>query len=1781
MSDKQKQSNVIKPGMLVTDCSLVEQPQGSTRFVLNGVNETDEGDNGNIIREESNETCYTLPDGTTPIGEVYIGDDNRLLFLIDESGNSYICLIDRECNLSTVVTDKNQVAKFNFKVTHQIDALYRLRRGCETVIYWVDPKPRIFILEKPELFQDDAGDWDINKFNLFKTYSSIPVFEDIEVLDEGGSLLAGSYNFSIQYLDEDLNPTEFIAISEVVHIYNDSITDDYIDVRGSTALDTPFQHFESTNKSIKIKLSALDTDFPFYKIAITEANSGSGIITDTKLTSEISTRNPEFTYTGINSEKSITQAEIIINKNIIEKATSIEQIENILTISDTEGKNINYCNLQKYASKIAVDMVTKDIILNEIITDNPKHPTVKIDNVGFQPGEIYSLGIVYIFADNTTSPVYHIPGKNPLVSPTKIYSIGTGVYPMKNIINQSEDNRYIDNNSCDNGSYWGEDIEGTPLTGNVIRHHRLPLRTDVNLPLVQKLNQEENISIIKRIKIVVSGSLTTPILCPEPGESGYDIDCVDEVILPFQIKVTFTINGITDYFITEINPVDWAEDTTPVDITTTLFSDLLVSEDIIIVSIDELTTTLPFSIAANILTTTGTSPKGLDYIVSTIDNVDGSSQELYKSKIFGMKFSNIIIPNEIDTNGNKIIGYYIVRNERTEDEKTILDSAVLTSMLVNKKFVSHAQLMPELEPDVIDNFVKKDVFALINPEFKFNGQKYGTFDIIQQGKFIREEAIHSRVKINDVSDGSGYVRGKHKFGERDRDGWTLQIKTRDNITSFQNSTLINLDTTDVKQVIYLDALADKLTKDSNDNPIDIFNVSCDNKVGIITLNDEITTPIINSVPYVYLYRSNANPYSNFRVTPYFKIVQNPIYFDINGSKSTCEVWGGDSYITPIRYTNSIFYDNRTKKRKGKSSALTIIIGALLVVVAVALAYFTGGASLSLVTTGLALLASAGASMVASGIKQDAWRKAYEQLYKKGLRETIQDLYTDWDGNCVPLSNDACSGYKKNPQDDEIQWLADSVNLWFESKVNMSLRIGSSTGIPDFVNAPSNGELGTSVPEWDREYFGIHSVGSGGNGYGDTDSVDNSILPTTALDFHMLNKLTYLDTLRKSGRGYIGVALPELYLINPDYIRTNKQKIYNHLALEYDCCSECNEKFPHRIHYSLQSFQEELTDNFRVFLPNNYRDLEGNTGRITDVFRIQNKLYIHTEEALWELPQNFQERVTGEIISFIGTGEYFNIPARKIVDDENSSAGNLHKWARIKTRYGVVFLSHKEKKVYYFSDKLKAISDTGNANYFKENMKFRIEEEYYKINRKPYPYIDNPSNILGVGYIMVYDTKKERLIITKKDFTITNLPTGIYELCSEGDSPILFTNMQVIIDTRAEDGWVYVGLENCRMKFAKEILEGEIITTYEVVTTCIENAINPTCTYFISVKFPKEVSEGVDVILLEYRDCEGITISMPPLYPGMTIIVHNCIQIGSLLIIEGGSLSINDLEIITNNQTEGCNINTICTDEIIPSNQEVEQDSTIFEYEDGINLLTEERQIVDNSWTMSYSLKADSWVSWHSYLPSFYMYIQEKFYSWKQGMNTIFRHGVKGSYGNFYGESKPFIIEYVDVDNPLVTKIYDALKIQTEAKTWNEDSQEFLDAGNVTFTKILLYNTHQISGILNMVVKQNEDTYIEDQITNSNTSIVISRNERDWSINDFRDISIDQSVPMFKKDLTSIQNQYYIDKVVNSDRIDFDKNWMELENFRDKFLVVRLIIDTFDSTRLIMNFSIQDSKQSER
>lgn len=1839
---KDNNNNVNRPSKgLHTDSSPIDQPKGTYRYAKNAVLESREGDVGFISNELSNKVCALLPQGYIPIGKTYMTGGEVALFLVKEDETlSEIGILTENCKYETVVN-----TDLGFKISNQIDATYKLRRGCERTVYFVEEgnKPRIFNFDDLESFQDNSGNWVANKFNLFKTYDEIPSFSNIEI-EESGQLPPGSYNFAIQYLDEDFNPTEWINTTDTIIIYNDNTASkSFKDVRGSTNKITDYQDYGATNKSIKLTLDNLDKNFTYYRIAVIESNNGSGQVSRVIYSQEVSTEVNTYIYTGSNAFVEGTEEEIQQFNNVIDRARHIEQIENRLILGDVKGKQLNFCRLQKYASKIKANLVTQQIILNDTeFKDNPKRGQVHNEKVGYMPGEIYSFGIVWVFKDGTTSPVYHIPGRNP--------EYGSEMSSE----NSSQSSVYLANNSCSGEDFWGYDSQGQALTGQPIRHHRFPLRSEVNKPLLVKEGTSSEIQT-NTLFLDITGDIANP---PVTEES-------------LEYQVNYTVGGASfqkTLFI-DVTNYDPEEGLVGVVVDSSI-------EEIVFTSVTE----IPTGGGAGVDPSTNST---LTYTPRIEDSTTVLEDSIYTAEIFGIEFSNIDLPSEEDLNGEEIVGYHIVRNERTETEKTILDTGLITPLIDEKepgvdKFVAFGHLRPnKQDPDGL----KKDIFGLFHPEHRFRQKEYtGVTELIQEGSYVLSQKNISDEIVQDVQAGTSYDSSVNKRRERDSDGFDLHVMTRHNLVDYVRAERLLANSNEIEDIFYLDTLFNKTVTDTSGTRKDVFNMSGDNKTGIVQLNKELDAEEIkNNLPLVVMKRSLANPYGNFRVLPYYK--ENLNIFTLNQAENNfATVFNGDSYISSFRYVSSCFYDLRLRSRRRKKGILNFVIGYLAIITGALLVATGVGVAAGIAVAGL------GVSQLATGFKKYQAAKVYQDLYEQGLQNTVDD-------------DDTEDIFGPNPEDDEIQWFTDVLtNVWLESNVNMNWRQGNTIGLTDFLPSP--------------------------------DGYDENQINTYAIE-----KVTNIDPGADGGRTYQGYPKAEIYEVNLDYFRRNKQKTFTHLALEYDCCSKCLEEFPHRIHYSEQSFQEELTDNYRTFLPNNYRDLEGETGHINNIFRIQNNLYLHTEEALWHLPQNIQERVTGVILSFIGTGDFFSIPPRKVLDDETgNSAGTQHKWGMIKTPHGVFFVSENQNIVYKFNgNNLEPISNLGEFSWFKNNITVEQDEQYYDLNTKQYPYRDNPSNKFGTGYIITYDSRFERVLVTKKDFTFspgqidTNTP---YEICVDNGNLIVHENVEDTVAQEEGDGWSYTGInENCELEFERVTTE----TIQVEKTTSIPNEADIHVFYDTSGSFGSiggdclnDIDEAIDNWLASYatenpnwtgnvykyeddteRWLNYASIIESTTYAGQDIstkdiivisfcneatpVYHNSVldspienptvdfindynnfitlqsQYKSFLGINypivfgedagncggsgGGSLpssknfllhsiaalygtemTASQIAEELSNQNPGFtneeweqlktdlqSFNPYPDDGLINygwigkwdraadedgnviSSVQFQEDieellagtTTItlepvevetLEYKTIPGRIINDPVLLDCSWTKSFNLKFNCWVSYHDYFPNFYVNSPDRLYSWRYGNDNLWVHNVEHSYQTYYGELKDYVVEYVSLSNPLQTRIWNHIRLITEATKFDKIVQYAVDQRFITFNQAILYNTRQNSGLLNLVCKDTQDNpedYLLQQIQSKESVSIINKNEKDWTINDFRDMVSNYNIPMFLKDKNSVQGSEFYDKVLNTNAIDLDKDWTNQEPFRDKYLIIRLIFNTFGDTKLVLNYSIENENISHR
>lgn len=209
------------------------------------------------------------------------------------------------------------------------------------------------------------------------------------------------------------------------------------------------------------------------------------------------------------------------------------------------------------------------------------------------------------------------------------------------------------------------------------------------------------------------------------------------------------------------------------------------------------------------------------------------------------------------------------------------------------------------------------------------------------------------------------------------------------------------------------------------------------------------------------------------------------------------------------------------------------------------------------------------------------------------------------------------------------------------------------------------------------------------------------------------------------------------------------------------------------------------------------------------------------------------------------------------------------------------------------------------------------------------------------------------------------------------------------------------------------------------------------------------------------------------------------------------------------------------------------------------------------------------------------------------MPKLYRHSSDSSHGIFYDVKYPYIIELVMKDDDLSTKIWKDITVTVDANKYDIESKEILNYEYGFFNKAIFYNNKQCSGELDITVKNT----IEDDFFNleeDNTELSANKLEGNWKINGFRDYVNIKEKPLFTKNWSQeiYRNAYPIDKMINETNygteeepqyvIDYTKDWNEIERFRDKYLVVRLInTNNDDSVELITNYITDNTIISKR
>ncbi len=491
-------SGVAQTGLNM-DQSVNQVGQGSLTYALNAAVENFDANSVNYQNEPGNEFCVQFPQGYVLIGEHPIYEQNKHIFFLHNpvEGKSEIGYMENnDCTYHTYIS----ADCLNFNVNHPIHKVVHRITNCTTEIYWTDginPRRYLDLSEPPYRTQPSNTpcdtitfpDIDCNKLKLQPNFN-IPQLEVSEIRN-GGDLTAGTYQFAIQYCDAAANGyTSYYSITNPTPI---------ADTR-TTTLNFDYK----VGNSIVIDITNLDTTgyYQYFNLAVIKTinNASSVELVGTYYIDKVSEK---IIYSGqLVSNKQLTILDIFEKFPFYEIAQDLTTVQDILVWDNLTS--IDRINYQGIANKINLKWESYRIPETETYADELNATNLR----GYLRDEVYAFEIVFLLKNGKQTDGFHIPGRiktfnemsTPDVpntnqdfvgSPDSFDSFGVGYSPYWKIYNTASVTGFSPEYSPAQDykgpyqygefAYW-ESNEEYPcdttvwgdLAGQKIRHHKFP-----------------------------------------------------------------------------------------------------------------------------------------------------------------------------------------------------------------------------------------------------------------------------------------------------------------------------------------------------------------------------------------------------------------------------------------------------------------------------------------------------------------------------------------------------------------------------------------------------------------------------------------------------------------------------------------------------------------------------------------------------------------------------------------------------------------------------------------------------------------------------------------------------------------------------------------------------------------------------------------------------------------------------------------------------------------------------------------------------------------------------------------------------------------------------------------------------------------------------------------------------------------------------------------------------------------------------------------------------------
>jgi hypothetical protein len=233
-----------------------------------------------------------------------------------------------------------------------------------------------------------------------------------------------------------------------------------------------------------------------------------------------------------------------------------------------------------------------------------------------------------------------------------------------------------------------------------------------------------------------------------------------------------------------------------------------------------------------------------------------------------------------------------------------------------------------------------------------------------------------------------------------------------------------------------------------------------------------------------------------------------------------------------------------------------------------------------------------------------------------------------------------------------------------------------------------------------------------------------------------------------------------------------------------------------------------------------------------------------------------------------------------------------------------------------------------------------------------------------------------------------------------------------------------------------------------------------------------------------------------------------------------------------------------------------------------------------SFTVSYDLKTNAWISFHDWHPDFVIPGKRHFMSIKN--KGIWMHNVRTDlYTNFYGKNYPFEVEFISSTGQQVTTVRN-IEYMLEAYHYSNEGQDKHHVLDYNFDQAVVYNSEQISGLLNLKLKPKNnplEAMIYPKVNSNGIDILYSKEENKYRFNQFWDITKQREeftmrpVEFRETMFNTLPTGYEFN--INPRYIDYQKATLERKKFRH--YVNRVFLRKNASGPVKMNIKIVNTK----